>query len=683
MPTDPICGMFVPDTSKLKLTKDGKDYFFCSTDCLNKFKSPEEQVRMLKWRLVVAWAFSIPVIVITYIPSLDYRLFILLALALPVQFYSGWGFYEGAYQSIKNRMGNMDILITLGTLTAFFFSLLITIFPGIISNSSPYYDASVFIITLILTGSFLESITKKSAGDAASKLMQLLPKVAHRVSGEAVEDVPADSVSRGDIILVKPGEVIIADGAVREGTGDIDTSTLTGEQDPAFVSPGQHVSSGTRNLNGMLKIEVERSGNDSTISRIYDMLQSASSGRAKIQRIADVFSTYFVPVVLISAAISAILWAFLINASGSGSWDVPVLAFVSVVVIACPCAIGLAAPITLLISSSFSYTNGLILKNTSSLDRLSKVSRVIFDKTGTLTETTPSIRGISSSIPEEELLSYAAAVEGNSNHPVARSILAKAHESGARIPLATGVRETPGTGITATVSGKSVEIRRSTAKGSSSVDVVIDGEIIGSIDFEYSLRKDADRLISGLKQRGISTSLVTGDKESEARRIAEMLGIDAVHAECMPDQKADIIRSYQEKGDYVLFVGDGINDAVAMETADAGIAVAQASDIAKEVGDIILARNDIMLTMAAIDLSKETIRKVRQNIFWAIGYNSVLIPVAGGALVPLFGLQIYSILPILAALAMGLSSTSVVLNSLLLRVRLKGNVFGKLSPQAS
>ena len=674
MPTDPVCGMFVPDSSKLKLSKEGKDYYFCSTDCLNKFRSPEEQIRDLKTKLAVAWTFAIPVLAITY-SGIAYKSFILLALTLPVQFYSGFGFYRGAYESIINRMGNMDILITLGTLTAFTYSAFITFFPNAITNSAPYFDASVFIITLILTGNYLESITKKSAGDAAGKLMQSLPKIAHKVQGESIVDVPADTLKAGDILAVRAGEVIIADGTVLEGYGDIDTSTITGEQEPVLISKGEKVVSGTRNLNGSLSVMIERAGSDSTVNRIFEMLQAASSGRAKIQRIADIFSSYFVPVVLVAATISAIIWALLINSSGSGQWDIPILAFGSVVVIACPCAIGLAAPITLLISSSFSYENGVILKNTSSLDRISKVNRIVFDKTGTLTDSIPSVEKVDSRIDVDELIMYAASIEGHSNHPVAKSVMAYAKERGIETVPATEVREIPGQGILGIVQGRKIEISRLKDDDFSGIEVKIDGEVSGMFLLKYRIREGAMDLIRNLHSEGIKTSMVTGDTRKEAEKVGKSLVITDIHSEIDPEGKSKIIMEYQEKGDFVLFVGDGINDAVAMEVADAGIAVSDASDIAKEAGDIILARNDITLVLSALRLSRETIRKVRQNIYWAIGYNSALIPVAGGILVPVFGLGIYTVLPILAALAMGMSSTSVVLNSLLLRIRLRRNVF--------
>lgn len=675
MPTDPVCGMYVPEGSNLRLTKDGKDYYFCSSDCLNKFKSPEEQLRSLRTRLAVGWIFALPVLVLTY-TEIAYKPFILLVLTLPVQFYSGLGFYRGAYESIKNRMGNMDILISLGTLTAFFYSLFVTFYPNAITNSSPYFDASAFIITLILTGSYVENLTKKSAGDAAGKLMQLLPKTAHRILNGNVEDIPADTVKEGDYLEVRAGEVIIADGYITEGSGDIDTSTITGEQEPVYVSKGERVISGTKNLNGTLTIQVQRAGMDSTVSRIYDMLQAASSGRAKIQRIADVFSSYFVPVVLISATVSALVWAMIAAGSGTAMWDIPVLAFVSVVVIACPCAIGLAAPIALLVSSSFSYRNGVILKNTSSLDRMSKINRVVFDKTGTLTESVPTVGSVETFIAEEDLIKYTSSVERMSNHPVAKAITQLAREKGLSFSPASEVREIPGQGIAGIVGGVSVQIDRLSSGESSGIQVKVDGTLAGRIYLQYKIRENARKLISSLLKQGIKVCMVTGDKKEEAERVGKSVGISEIHSQVDPEGKSNVIREYQENGDFVLFVGDGINDAIAMEVADAGIAMSEASDIAKEAGDIILARNDISLVEASIGTSRETIRKVRQNIFWAIGYNSLLIPIAGGALVPLFGLGIYSFLPILSALAMGLSSTSVVLNSLLLRGRLRRRVFG-------
>lgn len=676
MPTDPVCGMFVPDTSTLRLSKEGKEYFFCSRECLNSFKSPEEQMRAIRKRLTLAWALTLPILVITYLDFIPYRLYILFLLALPVQFYSGLGFYTGAYEALKNKMGNMDILISLGTLTAFIYSAFITFVPDAIPNSGIYFDASVFIITMILTGNYIETFTKKSAGDAANSLMQLLPSTVHKLEDGSQVDIPADTLKVGDSIVVRAGEVIFADGRVVGGQGDIDTSTLTGEQSPEFVSEGGRVLSGTRNLNGTLTVEIDKVGSNSTIGRIHEMLLAASSGRAKIQRMADIFSTYFVPVVLAAASVSAIVWLIIISGLGTADWSIPVLAFVSVVVIACPCAIGLAAPISLMVSSSFSFKNGLILKNTSVLDRLSKVDMVIFDKTGTLTEVIPAVSSVKSEMDEGEMMKLAASVEINSNHPVARSIVSYVKSSGIDITTASDVIETAGKGISGTVEGVNVELRRSSETENSGVVVITDGKPVGHISFVYRVRDGAPELVKNLKKLGIQTAMVTGDRQAEAERISALLSLDHVHYEVLPEDKAKIVMDYQQQGHYVLFVGDGINDAVALETADAGIAVADSSDIAKEAGDLILTKNDISLVQSSITLSRETLRKVRQNIYWAMGYNSALIPVAGGIFVPIFGLQMFTILPMLAALAMGFSSTSVVLNSLLLRPRLRKNVFG-------
>ncbi|MEM0157050.1 MAG: heavy metal translocating P-type ATPase [Thermoplasmataceae archaeon] len=681
MPTDPVCGMFVPDNSTLTLEKNGKTYYFCSRDCMEKFMSPEDQIRRLKMRLIVAWVFSIPVLLLTYLISFPEKDYILLTLALPVQFYSGLGFYSGAYQAIRNRMGNMDILISMGTLTAFFFSLFITFFRGIIPGSNVYFDASSFIITLILTGSFVESVTKKSAGDAASRLLEIMPKTAHVMKDGTVIDVPADQVKPGDRISIRAGEVILADGTVDNGSGDVDPSAITGEQEPITVFPGDRVISGMRNMNGSLTVRVEKAGQDSTISRIYEMLQAASSGRAKIQRVADIFSTYFVPVVLISAAISATTWALILRGTGLDI-SVPVLAFVSVVVIACPCAIGLAAPIVMLIASSRASSRGILFKNTSVLDRLSRTTMVVFDKTGTVTESVPSIARIETNSDRDRFLSLAFAVESHSNHPVARAIVKYCRENGIPEYAASDVVETPGSGIQGRVDHHAVSIERSTEAAGSAVSLSVDGSPAGTIFMEYKIRPEVSGVVERLRAMNVKVAMVSGDRRSAVESVAMKIGIDNYQSECTPERKADIIRSYQEKGEFVAFVGDGINDAIVMETSDAGIAVSSASDIAMDAGDLILARDDLTLVVEAMVMARLSMRKIRQNIGWAIGYNSILIPVAAGILVPAFGLGIYSFLPMLSALAMGFSSTSVVLNSLLLKHSFRITSFGGSEGQA-
>lgn len=674
MPTDPVCGMFVPEGSDLFLEVEGQKYYFCSKTCQHRYSSPEIEAKKLKRRLIVGWSLSVPVIVITYgfSHSIFYLNYLLLILTLPVQFYSGYGFYEGSYHALKSRSANMDLLVSLGTLTAFMFSAYVTIArPGSIPPSEVYFDASSFIVTLILTGNFVENLTKVKANRAASKLIGMIPNVVHYIAslGDII-DKKTDEIRPNDKVLVKPGEVISVDGIIYEGKSEVDESMLTGEQEPVLKSAGQIVASGTKNLNGVIRINVIRTGKDSTVSQIYELIQRAISGRVKVQRIADVFSSVFVPFVISSALVASLFWYFYLSSIGYPlALEIGILSFVSVVVIACPCAIGLAGPITLLISSNVSSENGIIVKNAGALDRLSKATRAIFDKTGTLTEPNPVITGISVSPggSEENVIALAASVESASNHPIARAIVALAENKKIPIFEATEIKEIPGVGITGKVNDKEIRVSRAKNEGGSTVSVNVDNEERGFISLSYVIRKDAVSAIKSLRSMGIRASMITGDSMEEARKVGNQLGIDDIHAEVLPADKSEIIKKYQAAGDYVIFTGDGINDTVALETADVGIAMGSGTDIARESGDIILLKNDLNDVVYANIIGKKTIGKVKQNIGWAFGYNTALIPVAGGVLVPLFGLSIYSFLPILSALAMGMSSTSVVLNSLLLR----------------
>ena len=673
MPTDPVCGMYVPDDSSIYSLQDGQKYLFCSKECQYKYESPEKAAITLRRRLIVSWPLAVSIILITYLvpSSFTDRNYILLLLTLPVQFYSGNGFYDGAYHSILGRTANMDLLVSMGTLTAFFFSAYITLLPGTIPSSDVYYDASAFIITLILTGNFIENKTKIRANKAAGKLIGIIPGNTTIINenGETSE-VPTGQVKPGNLIVVKPGEIIPVDGEIFQGRSDIDESMLTGEQEPVTREAPDPVSSGTKNLNGLLKIKVTRTGRDSTVNQIYELIQRAASGRAKVQRVADAFSSVFVPIVIVTAISASLFWYFYLSSIGYGfPLVIAVLAFVSVVVIACPCAIGLAGPITLLLSSDISYENGIIIKNSSALDRLSRANRAIFDKTGTLTEPEPAISQFTAS-PEyshEQALSIAASLESSSNHPVAKAIVKMAKEKGVKMLEVSDVEEMPGKGIRGRVQGKNIEIIRKKKENGSTVAVMIDNNEAGIFELTYRIRENAADAVKQLKAMGIGVSMITGDSYGEARRVGSEIGIEDIHAEVMPSQKAEIIKEYQMKGDYVIFTGDGINDSIALETADVGIAMASGTDIARESGDIILLNNDLMHVVYAKIIGNRTIGKVKQNIGWAFGYNTALIPIAAGVLVPFAGLSIYSFLPILSALAMGMSSSSVVMNSLLLR----------------
>ncbi len=682
MPTDPVCGMFVSEDSELYTDIDGKRYYFCSKSCMDRFKSPEIESRKLKRKLTVGWVFSIIIMTMMYFTSnFQYKDYILLLFAIPVQFYSGLNFYSGAAQSIKNKSSNMDLLIAIGTLTAFFFSLCVTIFPDAIHGASVYYDASSFIITLILTGTFIENLSKRRANGSAVKLLELMPDRVHVIINDKEVEKPRNEVDVGELILVKPGEIIPVDGVVRSGASEIDQSMITGEQDPVLVSKDSNIFSGSRNLNGALQVEVLKKSSDSTVNRIYDLIQGAISGRVKIQKVADTFASVFVPVVLSVGAASGLFWYFYLSSVSNGlDIEIAILAFVSVVVIACPCAIGLAGPITLLISSSVSSQNGIVVKNPSSIERMSKATTVLFDKTGTLTESQPEILGIEPqlSVDSSELISIAASMERFSTHPVGKAIYSYAVRENIPLQEVHDFMETPGTGVEGTINGIKVKVQRSKDSGISSVLVKRGDEEIGNIKLSYSIRKTAKQAVSDLKGLGLKVGMVTGDSVNEAKRVGSLLGLDLIHAELKPEEKSKVISEYQERGEYVVFVGDGINDSIALETADAGFAMSTGSDIAKDTGDIILINDDLTNVPASIVISRDTVSKVRQNIGWAIGYNTVLIPVAAGVLVPFFSLSIYSFLPILSALAMGLSSTSVVMNSLLLKGKIGKDLNAKL-----
>ncbi len=682
MPTDPVCGMFVSEDSELYTDIDGKRYYFCSKSCMDRFKSPEIESRKLKRKLTVGWVFSIIIMTMMYFTSnFQYKDYILLLFAIPVQFYSGLNFYSGAAQSIKNKSSNMDLLIAIGTLTAFFFSLCVTIFPDAIHGASVYYDASSFIITLILTGTFIENLSKRRANGSAVKLLELMPDRVHVIINDKEVEKPRNEVDVGELILVKPGEIIPVDGVVRSGASEIDQSMITGEQDPVLVSKDSNIFSGSRNLNGALQVEVLKKSSDSTVNRIYDLIQGAISGRVKIQKVADTFASVFVPVVLSVGAASGLFWYFYLSSVSNGlDIEIAILAFVSVVVIACPCAIGLAGPITLLISSSVSSQNGIVVKNPSSIERMSKATTVLFDKTGTLTESQPEILGIEPqlSVDSSELISIAASMERFSTHPVGKAIYSYAVRENIPLQEVHDFMETPGTGVEGTINGIKVKVQRSKDSGISSVLVKRGDEEIGNIKLSYSIRKTAKQAVSDLKGLGLKVGMVTGDSVNEAKRVGSLLGLDLIHAELKPEEKSKVISEYQERGEYVVFVGDGINDSIALETADAGFAMSTGSDIAKDTGDIILINDDLTNVPASIVISRDTVSKVRQNIGWAIGYNTVLIPVAAGVLVPFFSLSIYSFLPILSALAMGLSSTSVVMNSLLLKEKIGKDLNAKL-----
>jgi Cu+-exporting ATPase len=678
--------MFVDETTaELKATVRGTTYYFCSETCLQQFVAPERALKILKYSLVASGVLTVPILLVTYLALFPPRPsnYILLILDTPVQFIVGWRFYRGTYDSIRNRMGNMDVLIALGTSAAWAYSYAVTLFPKLAPTTSVYFDTSAVIITLILAGNYLEHVTKARASDAVRKLMDLQPTMARRLKGGVEEEVPVEHVEVGDILLVKPGEKVPVDGVVIQGPSTVDESAVTGESIPAEKAEGDQVIGATLNMTGLLKVRADKVGQDTTLSQIVRLVEEAQVGRAPIQRLADRIASYFVPMVVSVAVIAGVAWLLF----GHVAPNFAVLIFVSVVVIACPCALGIATPAALLVGTSKGAENGILIKGGEYLERAAKVNAVAFDKTGTLTVGRPSVTDVvpTANLDADTIARIAGSVEKASEHPLARAIVAESSSRALQLLETKGFEAVTGSGVRAEVDGKNVFLgnRKNFAnhEGLPAVDAKIDGlerqgktvmilsvdgRIVGLIGVADTLKPSAANAVSALKKLNVSVIMVTGDNARVAAAIAKSTGIDRYVADVLPQQKEEAIESLQKEGLVVAMVGDGINDAPALAKADVGIAIGSGTDIAKETGGIVLIGEDLSDVATAIRLSRSTLSKIRQNLFWAFAYNVLLIPIAAGALVPLFGIGIYNTLPFLAAGAMALSSVTVVSNSLTL-----------------
>jgi Cu+-exporting ATPase len=680
--------MFVDEnTAELKAEVRGVTYYFCSENCMREFLAPEKELRKLKVEVAVAAVLSVPVLFFTYVPVLPAQLsnYLLFALETPIQFVVGWRFYGGTYDSFRNRMGNMDVLIALGTSAAWAYSTVVTFAPGLFPFSGVYFDTSAVIITLILAGRLLEHLTKSRASAAVRKLVGLQPTIAHRVSPDGSEvDVPAEQVAVGEILVVRPGEKIPVDAVIVAGRSAVDESMITGESLPVEKGPGDEVIGGTINRSGLLKLRADKVGQDTALFQIVKLVEEAQVGRAPIQRLADKVASYFVPVVIAAAGVSALSWYYL----GHIGLDFSVLVFVSVVVISCPCALGVATPAAILVGTSKGAQCGVLIKGGEYLERAGKVDTVVFDKTGTLTLGKPSVTDVVlfGGLRREDILHFAASVEKGSEHPLGQAIVKEATSRSITLSEPLDFEVIPGKGVRATVDGKVVLLgnRRLASEngadltaaenglakfeeeGKTAMILVVDGRAVGAVAVADAVKPSAKPTIDALKRMGIQVVMLTGDNSRTANAIATKLGIKNVAAEVLPQQKEEAIEALQKEGRVVAMVGDGINDAPALAKADVGIAIGSGTDIAKETGGIVLIKDDLMNVAVATKLSRKTLSKIKQNLFWAFAYNVVLIPVAAGALVPFLGAQVYGVLPFLAAGAMAISSVTVIANSLLL-----------------
>jgi Cu+-exporting ATPase len=622
---------------------------------------------------VLSLVLAIPTLLVSMfgmgIANADLLLF---ALATPVQFIAGRNFYIGAFKSLRHRSPDMNVLVALGTSAAYFYSVYNTFF----GTGDVYYEAAALLIVFVLLGRYLEDLAKSRASLAIRKLIELQPKVATVVKGDREAQMPVDEITAGDVLVIRPGDSIPVDGRIIEGKSSIDESMVTGESMPVDRQEGEEVIGGTINKNGLLRIEATRVGKDTFLSQIIRFVEEAQAKKAPIQRFADRVAARFVPAIVAIAALTLVAWMLL-----GKPFEFSMIMAVSVLVIACPCALGLATPAAIMVGLGKGAEMGILINGGDVLENVRRVDTVVFDKTGTLTMGKPKVVEIADegALGEAEVLRIAASLESGSEHPLAKAILERAE--GLQLHRLEEFESFPGEGVRGKVNGtealvgngklasrfnlKFWDVARLEAmegRGITASLIFYGGSLVGMIGITDTPKPEAHEAISQLRRDGLRIIMLTGDNDRVAKSISEKLGIDKYIAGVPPGEKADVIAGLQSEGRVVSMVGDGVNDAPALTQADVGIAIGSGSEIAKEAGGIVLTKGDLMGVVSAIRLSKKTMGKIRQNMFWALFYNSVGIPIAAGVLYPFLILR-----PEIAALAMALSSVSVVANSLTLR----------------
>lgn len=617
---------------------------------------------------------------------------VMFALALPVQVYVGWDYYVGSVKSLRNRSANMDVLVAMGSSVAFLYSVVVIVastlnIEGL--GNHVYFETAAVIITLIKLGKLLEARAKGQTSAALKKLMRLSPKTACLLKDGEEQHIPIEQVAVDDLLLVRPGESIPVDGIVSEGSSAVDESIFTGESMPIDKTIGDTVTSATINQSGMLTIEATRVGSETSLARLVQLVQQTQQSKAPIQRTADAVASVFVPVVLCIAAATFLVWWFI---PGQEFTDA-MLRLVAVLVIACPCALGLATPTAIMVSTGIGAHRGILFRNSEALEHAGAISRIVLDKTGTLTQGKLSLTDIIANDGEENrLIQIAASAERGSEHPIGKSIVRAASEQSIETTVPTEFTAVAGNGIITQLDKNKVIIgnlslmqqhniptqtleadaERLQAEAKTVLWVAIDDKVNGLLAVADTVKSDAKSAVAELRQLGCEVTMMTGDNRGTAAAIAKSVGITDVMAELLPEDKAFAVKETQETTDgYVAMVGDGINDAPALAQADVGMALGTGTDIAMETADLTLMHGDLRSIPNAIRLSRTTLRTIKQNLFWAFFYNVLLIPVAAGVLFPLtfLPLMLRELHPMLAAFAMAFSSVSVVLNSLRLQWR--------------
>ncbi|OGM97445.1 MAG: hypothetical protein A2735_01790 [Candidatus Yanofskybacteria bacterium RIFCSPHIGHO2_01_FULL_41_21] len=677
----------------------------------------EKQIKTMKRKLIIGGILSVLIFLgsfpewFSFVPQILNNNWILLLLTTPVQFWIGSQFYSGLKLLIKYRTADMNTLIAIGTLAAYFYSVAVTVFPVffIKGGIAPaiYFDTSAIIIVLILLGKYFEVLMKGRASEAIKKLIGLQPKTAKILRDGKEIEIPISEVQVGEMIIVRPGERIPVDGKITEGESEIDESMITGESMPVHKKIGSAVIGSTINKFGTFTFQATKIGKDTMLSQIIKMVEEAQGSKAPIQRLADLVSSYFVPVVFIVAVLTFITWLFF---GPIPAFTFALINFVAVLIIACPCALGLATPMAIMVSSGSAAGKGILIKDAASLEIANKINTVILDKTGTLTQGKPQLTDIvafnyehqveilnfAASLEQrsehplaQAILQYAASIDQKSSHPLDRAIIDEATREKIELYKLEDFKAISGKGLRGFLQIQSqkveaylgnraliadigldmspyeIEISKLENEGKTVMILAVDKKIKGALAVADVLKKESVEAVRALKNSNIEVWMLTGDNSRTAKAIAAEVGIENIMSEVLPDKKSEKVRELQEQGKIVAMIGDGINDAPALTQANIGIAMGEGTDIAMESANITLMRGDLMLIPEVIKISKQTMKIIKQNLFWAFFYNIAFIPVAAGVLYPFFGILLN---PIFAGVAMAFSSISVVLNSLRLRV---------------
>ena len=687
MPRDPVCGMEVDADKAIKRKIGDRTYYFCAESCAKIYEAPEQELKAMKRRVSVTLAGVVAVaglrVLVTFglvaflmvftvagISAYSLAIFIV---STPIVWLAGWSIISGAYKSLKNRAINMDVLIASGVVAGWTYGAVNAFLPKLAVEQG-YLEIAVGILAFVLLGKYIEESIRRRSAASIRKLLELQPTIARVLKDGKEVEVPVEELQVNDVIIVKPGEKVPTDGVVISGYSSVDEKLITGESIPVEKNVGSEVIGATVNKTGLLKFRATKVGEDTALSQIVHLVEEAQASRAPIQKFADRVVSKFVPVVFAVAAISFTYWYL------TSGFSAAFFALLAVLLIACPCALGIATPTAILAGVGKGAEYGVLLRSGEYVEKARKLNTVVFDKTGTLTKGEPSVTDVMpyNNYTRDEVIKSAAIAEKGSEHPLAEAIMNAAHQAGLNIPDAESFEAVPGHGVRCTSEGKRIllgnrklmkqervsikqlenDLELLEVQGKTAMILAVNGKPAGIVAAMDTPKENAVEAIQKLKSMGLQVAMLTGDNERTASAIAKQLGIDNVIANVLPWEKVDVIKKMQSEGKTVAMVGDGINDAPALAQSDIGIAIGSGTDIAKETGGIVLIRDDLRDVALGVELSKKTMRKINSNLFWAFIYNTVMIPIAAIGLLN----------PIFAAGAMAISSLTVVTNSALLKL---------------